>query len=278
MYPKHSPKLASIATRAIIVKYKEDTTNLERALRTEGFEVVLQTATYTPEQEKYSRAIKCLITHSHAWESASQHDGLSIIVEADFVPTVGFGKLPLPYMPTKDQKEMAWLYSVGPVIYHIDPTNNATWGHNAGTVAYIVNSVSAKALLEVYAEDMKHEDPGAYRAWDTYYAIKLRREKGIRCHIPYKMYGEHGGISNAEHNGHKIVGWHEADNLAGPLHFLPTYAQGSQLRFRLRRLRGRLRGWYRFLLGKYFDGWIYGWLKSENHRLKRLSIALRRLI
>jgi hypothetical protein len=184
--------------------------------------------------------------------------------------------LPLPFEPSLVEKSMAWLYSVGPVIYNIDPMNHAMWGHNAGTVAYVVNDVVARELVALYEEEMS-TDAQVYRSWEVTIPIKLRRERGVKCYIPWRMYGEHGGIANPEHKKSRMRAWHEADVLAGPLHFLPAYARGSKALFLVRRLRGRARGFYRFFAGKYFDRWTAWWRAKEN-RLLKLRLAVSRLI
>jgi hypothetical protein len=91
------------------------------------------------------------------------------------------------------------------------------------------------------------------------------------------MYGEHGGLMNREHGRSGVRGWHQADVLAGPLHFLPLYAHGSRARYGAVRALARARGWYRFLYGKYFDRWP-ALLRSRRDRLGKLSVVVRRLM
>lgn len=279
MTPIHgAPTLKSVVDDVIIIKHNEDTTQLEQSLTAEGFNISCQKAVYSQQEQSYATNIRCLINHSQAWKKAAENEKFTIVVEADFVPVIGFANLPLPFIPSKQNASMAWLYSVGPVIYGVEPSTNAIWGHNAGTVAYVLDKPSAQALVELYDADMAEPDPGAYRNWEVYLPIKLRREKSVRCYIPHRMYGEHGGIANKEHNKYGYVGWHEADRLAGPLHFLPTYAKGSYAKYCLRRARGWSRGLYRYALGKFFDGWHFGWYKSGEHRALKAYLALRRLI
>src|SRR5262249_53207319 len=79
--------------------------------------------------------------------------------------------------------------------------------------------------------------------------------KGAEAYIPAQHYGEHGGLPNREHATYGSLprgGDHRADNLAGPLAFLPGYANGSRLRYRMERSKPRLRGGWRLLAG----GWI----------------------
>ena len=209
MKPHNAPSLRTIVASAIIIAHEEDTTQLRKALSLEGFDCTELRGPYTDEQLEYPSSIRCLINHSHAWRRVAAGKDYVLVVEADFVPVRGFGDLPLPFVPDPEQKAMAWLYSVGPVIYHVD-RHGGIYGHNAGTVAYVLNHEVANYWLSLYDRDMQHQDTQEYRLWEVYLPIKLRREKGVRCYIPYKMYGEHGGLSNPEHNMRKVRAWHEA--------------------------------------------------------------------
>ena len=276
MKPTGVPKLGDVVRDVFIVAHKEDTTALEHAMALEGFNCRSIRGPYTEHQLQFPAQIRCLVNHSNAWREVKRGSGYSIVVEADFVPVRGFSSLPLPFEPRVGEKQMAWLYSVGPVIYHVDERNYALYGHNAGMVAYVLDEMVAKDWLRLYEEEMSEEEQ-EYRLFDVKMPIRLRRECGVKCYIPYRMYGEHGGIANPEHKRNKIRSWHEADSLAGPLHFLPAYARKHRLYFLLRRLRGRARGWYRFAMGKYFDGWP-AWWRSGEDRWLRLRLALERLL
>ena len=278
MKPFDTPKLGDVIKSTIIIKHNENTQLLNDALTKEGMICEEQAIKYTQIEETYPAAIKCLINHAQAWEKAKQREGFTLIVEADFVPVVGFSSLPLPFLPEINTKAMAWLYSVGPVIYHVVRENWAIYGHNSGTVAYVIDKTVARDWLDLFQEDVRENEYAQYRNWEVYMPIKLRREKGVRCYIPYKMYGEHGGKANKEHKISGYKGWHEADSLAGKLHFLPIYANSSLFLYLLHRIRGKLRGLYRFSVGKYFDGWHYGWYKSHEDRFLKLYIAINRLI
>lgn len=273
--PAAGPPLLGIAPRVIVVAHQEDTTQLRSAFLHEGFAYQEVREAYSPREQGYSAAVKCLINHASAWRLVTQDRGFVIVVEADFVPVCGIASLPLPFVPEPGVPAMAWLYSVGPVIYHVD-NHGAIHGHNAGTVGYVLDRHAAAALLALYDNEMVKREPGRYRSWEVSFPIALRWERGIRCYIPYRMYGEHGGLANPEHRQSGVRSWHEADALAGPLHFLPPYAGNSRITYKLRRLRGRLRGFYRLLCGKYFDGWG-PWWRCEN-RFQILRIALRRLL
>lgn len=277
MKPYKAPKLSEVVSTAIIIAHREDTTQLRDALSLEGFACEEIRGPYSDEQSDYPSQIRCLINHSHAWRRITLRRGYTLVVEADFVPVKGLAQLPLPFIPNPRKKALAWLYSVGPVIYHVDQPSGAIYGHNAGTVAYVIEDKVAKDWLILFEQDMNRPSPWEYRAWEVYLPVKLRRERGVLCYIPYKMYGEHGGLSNPEHKRNDIRSWHEADCLAGALHFLPAYARNNRWIYYLHRLRGRGRGFYRFLRGKYFDNWP-GWYCSREDRLLRFRIALQRLL
>lgn len=275
MKPINTPKVGDIVKHGFIVCHKEDIGDLQTAMEHEGFNCEAIRGPYTEEQLSYPAATRCLINHANAWKNIANLDGYVIVVEADFVPVRGMSSLPMPFKPDPDQKAMAWLYSVGPVIYGVDATCQAIYGHTAGAVAYVLDAAVARECLKVFETQMEQE-PQQYGLWDVNMPIRLRHEHGVRCYIPYRMYGEHGGVANPEHNRNNVRGWHEADRLAGRLHFLPVYARKSRTVFLLHRLRGRARGFYRFALGKYFDTWPAWWRARENRRLK-LFLVFRRL-
>lgn len=239
--------LRSIVDQCIIIAWKEDVTELQCALAKEGIKAVVQRGQYTDAQLEYSRSIRCLIYHASAWRMAAVADRPTIIVEADFVPCIGFADLPLPFVWDGEGSRFAWLYSAGSIIYGID-ADGCLFGHGNTTVAYVVTPDAARACLAFYDEEMTGAEPGRYRMWETRIGADLRWKKGVRNYLPVYQYGEHGGQSNGEHVEHGIRGWHEADILWRPLSFLPAYAEGSVLTYRMRRLRGWLRGWLRVIL------------------------------
>src|SRR5262249_14639415 len=75
--------------------------------------------------------------------------------------------------------------------------------------------------------------------------------RGVESFIPYRHYGEHGGIGNPEHIAASLGRPHQADALQGRLAFLPMYAKGSVLRFWKIRIRARLWGALRLLSGRF---------------------------
>jgi hypothetical protein len=260
LIPMEKKSLRSTCSEALIIAHNEDTALLEGALRGEGLSIRIFRGPYTKEQQRYSAQIRCLINHANAWRYGSQAQHPIIVVEADFVPCLGFGQLPLPFAWSESCSEpkFGWLYSPGSILYGID-AEGFPHGHGNTTVAYVFTPAAAKSLLEFYEREMEAARPGEYRLWETYLGIFLRWEKGILNYIPIYQYGEHGGNPNKEHKGrlagwhHEIRGWHQADVLWNRLSFLPIYARQSQFIYRVLRTRARLRGWARLLTLRFFD-------------------------
>jgi len=252
--------LSRVCREAFIIAHKEDTTQLDRFLSREGFQVRVFRGPYTDEQRRFSAQMQVLVNHANAWRHASQSHFPTIIMEADFVPCTGFSSLPLPFRwsPTCSEPKFGWLYSPGSILYGID-ADGFPHGHGNTTVAYVVTPLAARALLEFYEKEIKTAQPGEYRLWDTYLGIFLRWERGILNYIPIYQYGEHGGIPNKGHKNRglkdwgKVRGWHQADVLWNKLSFLPMYARGSYLLYGLFRIRGRVRGWVRLLTLRFFN-------------------------
>ena len=218
--------------------------------------------------------VQALVNHKNAWELAAAHEGFVMVVEADFVPVKRFGHLPMPFDPKFCPNAFGFLYAGGPIFYHLDELG-FPYGHACTMVAYMIGPKAVAALLQFFEEEMSREDPGRYSLWDVSVSVKLRWEKGIRCYLPFRQYGEHGGIANPEHGINSIRTWHQADILYGPLSFLPPYARGSILRYKAIRFRGYLRGWYRLVAGKLLE--TPSWEKNPQ-RWGLLRYALSRFI
>lgn len=245
--------LALGCSGVIVVAHKEDTARLRETLEQDGFSVEEVRGPYTEEELVFSRNVRCLINHGKAWATAAKRSKPTVIVEADFVPVVGFGRLPMPIPPGPSPAgRFGWLYSAGSILYGIDEYG-LPHGHGNTTVAYVVDAPGALALLEFLARETSRPDPGAYRPWETYLGIFLRKERSVRNYFVPKQYGEHGGVANREHGRAGARAWHEADILAGRLAFLPAYARGSTVRYRLRRIRGWFRGFARLLTLRFYD-------------------------
>jgi len=270
------PKLKTAISNAIIIAHRENTSQLENALRQEGLPAKVYRRAYEEDEYKLPSASRCLLNHADAWKNAASCDGLTLIVEADFVPCQGLGDFPLPFTPCQTEKQAAWIYSIGPVIYHYDG-NGSFFGHNAGLVAYVLDQASALAWIDLFEEHKAVNGLIEYCQFDVTMPVDLRWKKGVRCYISKKSYGEHGGIANPEHQRHGYRGWHQADTLMAPLRFLPLYAKGNTFLYKATRARSRLRYIYKFIAGKYFDGWP-AFARSKHFRRKKLLFAFGRIL
>lgn len=264
---KHSdvfPALKSIVREAIILAYKEDTSRLENAFRAEGLHPRVLRPSYSEQELNYSRTIRCLLNHGEAWRLSGMSEGYTLIVEADFVPCVGFGKLSLPFDPdARGAKAWAFLYTGGQrVLKRYE--DGSLQGHAACPVAYVVSKTVGNLLCEYLKEELiRHKDLQQYSLWDTNFQWHLMG-KGAACFMPWRQFGEHGGIPNPEHKSagiglsHRIpwlrhigmAGNHHADVLAARLSFLPAYAKGSRLRFIKTRIEAKLIGFLKLCSGK----------------------------
>jgi len=253
------------------VAHNESTSNLEDCLRREGFDVVVQKRTYLKEEADFSLMARCLLNHRDAWRRVAERGEASIVVEADFVPVRNFGSCPMPFDPRRHQVAVAWLYAGGPVLYRIEREGIAV-GHSSTTVALLMTPAGAAGLVE-FAEAELERAKGEYTPWDTYLSHRLRHGSGILTILPFRQYGEHGGLANREHAAHGVRGWHQADRLLGRLAFLPEYAGGSRIRYRLVRLRASIRGIARLLSFRYLE---LGAFARSNQRARLLRFAIAR--
>ncbi|HWA85412.1 MAG TPA: hypothetical protein VG710_04255 [Opitutus sp.] len=283
-----APSLKSRINQSFIVAYKEDTTELQQALGQEGFSPRVLRPEYTATELTYSRTIRCLLNHASAWRLASAATGLSLIVEADFVPCEGFGALPLPFDPDRHGPgAWAFLYAGGPRLLRAFP-DGFLQGHAACPVACVI-SPQVGAWLADYARDELQRQPDltAYSLWDTQFQWRMMGH-GAVCFMPFRQYGEHGGLPNPEHHRAGVgvakrfkllsafgVGRnHHADVLWAPLKFLPAYARGSRGRFWRTRCEAKLLGWLKLLTGRCV---MILWPLSLRERLRLYSAGARRL-
>lgn len=264
-------RLIEAARTAYIIAHTEETGQLVAVLESEGFEVVVLRRDYPGAEAQYSRMARCLLNHCDAWRRIADGGLPAIVVEADFVPVVGFANREAVFDPSEDDRAVGWLYAGGPVVYSVDEHRRAI-GHSSTTVAMLVTPTGAKALLEFGQREIS-ESRGGYTPWDTYASHRLRREMSIATYQPFRQYGEHGGRANAEHVQHGVRGWHQADRLLGRLAFLPAYAEGSKVRYWFVRRRANLRGLMRLLLFRYFE---YPAFKASRQKTALLGYAMRR--
>jgi hypothetical protein len=265
------PTLRAVSSGVVIVAHDEDTALLRKALLAEGFTVDEVRGPYTPEQLKFSAIMRCFVNHANAWRIAANRDQPTIIVEADFVPVRGFGELPAPIPAEKLSNSLAYLYSIGPQVWDLAGRNLAR-GHGGGAVALLVHPRIASLLLQFFDEQLKANPLGEYSPFDTKIGYWLN-ERGVDSFIPYRHYGEHGGIGNPEHVTAGLGRPHRADALQGRLSFLPIYANGSASRFWKIRIRARLWGLLRLLCGRFL-AW-HDFVRSD--RLLMIRFAAGRL-
>lgn len=241
--------LSEVCRDVYIVRHNEDVSALYSTLESEGFCVHEVRGPYDPGMVGWSANTLCMVNHRNAWRRIVEGGVLAIVVEADFVPVRGFGNLPLPFDRRQGRDALGYLYAVGPQLWDLE---GGLRGHAGGGVAYAVDARVARLLIRFAEEEILSASPERYMGWDSRLGYWLNRE-GAQTFLPYRNYGEHGGVSNPEHRQAGLRPHHRADLLAGPLAFLPTYAKGSRLRFWGVRLRGRTWGLLRLLAGRYLS-------------------------
>jgi hypothetical protein len=265
--------LRDFASGVVVVAHKEDTTELVSALTRDGFKVDEVRGPYTSEQLAYTGSINCLVNHSNAWRIAASRSLPTIIVEADFVPVRGFANLPAPVPPGRETDSLAYLYSVGPEIWDL-ATPVIARARCASTVAMLIPPKVAAMLLEFFDEQVADDPAGEYRPWDSSLGYWLLA-RGVQSYLPYRHYGEHGGLGNPEHARFGLGRIHRADALIGRLAFLPVYAQGKRWMLWRGRLRGRIWGILRLVTGRLLR-W-HDFARARGKRAELLRFAVGRL-
>lgn len=238
--------------KTFIIAYKESTELLEQTLTNEGFSYEILRQQHQPEYKDYSPSYLCLLNHKRAWEIAAQQSKPTLIVEADFVPVVGLGHLPLPFNSHQPDVGVAWLYSCAAQLYSVSKEGYAN-GFSASTVAYIITPKAAKCLIELQDKIKNNPGPTVYSSWDSTVDNFLRANQ-FKNYIPFRNYGEHGGLPNLEHYRRGLSKTHRADVLYGKLAFVPMYVANNNnnwLNLFQARLQARLKGIARLLSGKF---------------------------
>ncbi|MEM7063591.1 MAG: LPS biosynthesis glycosyltransferase [Cyanobacteria bacterium P01_B01_bin.77] len=249
-----------------ILAYQEQTQTLSSFLCQAGCQVEVLRQVHRPDYKTYSRSYLCLLNHRQAWERALRSHQPTLIVEADFVPVANFGQLPPPYDPKDEHLGIAWLYTCASQIYHITDSGYAE-GYSTAMVAYVVTQASAKQLIAL-ADSIKAEPgPETYTPWDSGIEYYLR-DRNFHNYVPWRNYGEHGGIPNPEHRQNNLSTTHRADVLYGPLAFVPPY--GDVIK---ERAYGRIKGLGRLMLNKYLRGPV---LRDSSHPGRLLQFAIGR--
>lgn len=254
-----SPVITDVVKEVLIVACTESTIDLETALLEEGFacRVLRQQAGDRPQG--FSHSYLCLLNHCNAWREVVKQQRLTLIVEADFVPVAGMGQLPISFPKGQSDFGIAWLYTCAPQIYTVSPEGYAE-GFATSMAAYVIGPKAASILLEFAQQITETIGPHQYSSWDSEVEGVLRSHQ-LRNYVPFRNYGEHGGIPNPEHLLHNLTITHRADVLYGKLAFLPMYATkvsgNPHVNFWLMRSYARLRGWGRLVCGRFLRWKIF---------------------
>lgn len=265
--------LGDYISKVFIIACKESTQQLEEALSREGFLYEVLRQETKPEYQKFSRSYLCLMNHQRAWERAIQENKPTLIIEADFVPVLGFAKLPLPFNPNQSDVGISWLYTCAPQVYSVSSDGYAE-GFSVSTVAYIVTPQAAGCLLNLAEEVTEKQGATTYSSWDSTIDSFLRQRK-LKNYIPWRNYGEHGGLPNLEHHQNNLSKTHRADVLYGKLAFMPLYAANEKdgIKFLAVRLQARLKGISRLATGRFLRLKV---LQGSSAPAKLLSFAVLR--
>ncbi|MBD2460449.1 LPS biosynthesis glycosyltransferase [Oscillatoria sp. FACHB-1407] len=262
-----SNRLVDRLSQVIVVAYKESTDQLQNAIAQEGLRCEIQRQEDKPEYKEYAAAYRCMLNHCRAWERAAQETRPTMIVEADYVPVLGLGQLPLPFDHQNGKVGIAWLYTCAPQMYSVTPEGFIE-GFSTALVAYILTPQGA-ACLTGLVDEMTQKHGTGYNVFDSYIDRYLR-DRGFKNYIPFRNYGEHGGKSNPEHRKNGMSGIHRADVLYNKLAFTPAYVEDESLL--LARLKARSKGLFRLGTGKFLRTKIVR-TSSVPWRLMRTAIA-----
>ena len=243
------PQLIESISKILIIAYKESTELLQQYFIQSGFECQVIRQQHQPEYKNYSQSYLVLLNHRTAWEIALKETKPTLIVEADFVPVTNFNQLPLPFSLNQANVGISWLYNCAPQIYSISQEGYAE-GFSTSTVAYIITPQGANCLIQLADIITQNPGPKVYSSWDSEVDSFLRKNK-LKNYIPFRNYGEHGGFPNKEHHQNGLTKSHRADVIYDKLAFMPMYAENNFLHFIFIRLKARLKGIARLLLGKF---------------------------
>ncbi|MEL6814175.1 MAG: LPS biosynthesis glycosyltransferase [Cyanobacteria bacterium J06598_3] len=274
-------RLVDGIAQTFVIAYKEPTEQLTAVLTAAGCDCSVLRQVHQPGYETYSPSFLCLLNHRSAWELALRSQKPTLIVEADFVPVKNFAQLPMPFDPAAPDTGIAWLYTCAAQVYNVTDTGPQAYaqGYSTSMVAYVVTPQCARLLIELAAQVEKDPGPRAYSPWDSGIEYYLRAA-GLKNYVPFRNYGEHGGLPNLEHKQNKLSKAHRADVLYGPLAFAPMYAypnghttaQVNRWQWLKGRVYGRIKGLGRVLLNKYLRGEVIR-KSDQGVRLVRWAIA-----
>lgn len=254
--------------QTFIIAYRENTDRLETVLTFLGFDCEVLRQEDRPEYQDCAAIYRCMLNHQRAWKRAAAADRPTLMVEADFVPVVGMGDLPIPFNLEQTNVGICWLYTCAPQVYSLAPDGFAE-GFSTGLVAYILTPEGAATLCGLVDQVTEKQGTGYYN-FDSDIE-KYLRIRGFKNYIAYRNYGEHGGRSNPEHRQNGMSGIHRADVLAGKLAFLPEYAGSDSMRywrFYQARAYARLKGIGRLLMGRFLRWKLLKYSRTPNRLLK----------
>lgn len=269
------PTLRQSIAQIFVIAYQEDTTLLETFLDRAKFPYHILRQAKNEMPADFSRSYCCLRNHCKAWQRVVNSGAPGLIMEADFVPVKGFADLPMMCDVNDVRTGMAWLYACAPQLYYVTQAGFAE-GFSVSTVAYVVTPPAAIALLELAEQIRLEYGECHYSPWDSQIEGFLR-SRSLISYIPFRNYGEHGGIPNPEHAQNRdrwkqLSSCHRADRLYGELAFLPAYALNDRAYYQAR-LYAWLRGLGRLFLGRFLRWKV---LRQSNEPLRLLGFALKR--
>ncbi|MGB5771412.1 MAG: LPS biosynthesis glycosyltransferase, partial [Crocosphaera sp.] len=151
-------------------------------------------------------------------------------------------------------------------IYSVSEKGYAS-GYSTSMVAYLISPQSAKFLIDFSEQITEKYGSINYSSWDSEIDGFLRSHH-FKNYIPFRNYGEHGGIPNPEHGKNGLSSTHRADVLYRKLGFMPTYAAESYLKFYLTRSYSRLKGIGRLFVGKFLKPKVVRWSSTPWRMLK----------
>lgn len=276
---KTNDTLRDVVERVIVLAYKENVDPLMAALAEEGLDASLQRIVYSERELEFARNSRTFLNHRLAWEKAAEASGYTLICESDFVPCRGMADFPV-FWPSDDANAWGYLYQGSPRLLALfGGKSEYLRAHVNPLVAYVVNAHVAKVMLQYFDWASGAYDLKQYFSFDSHLQW-FTMSKGAASFMPLRHYGEHGGLPNKEHGAVAKLsrdGEHHADNLMGPLRFLPQYAAGSRNKYRLVRLKSHLLGFGRLLSGRWIEPTnVYEFTTRE--RLRAYVLGLARLL
>jgi hypothetical protein len=266
-------QLNDVISQSIVICYREQVDQLVQTLLTETLNPVVARAQYTSEELKYASNFRCFMGHRDAWIRATEEKGYTLICEADFVPCIGLGRLPV-FWPHERSLAWGYLYQGSPRLLSLSKTGHLR-GHATPLVSYVINSAVARIFLRFFKSQTAQYGPKNYFAHDAHLQWWTMGQ-GAEAYIPERHYGEHGGYPQPEHArfGMRRGGLHRADNLFGPLAFIPMYADGSYVEFARQRIIARAYGWARLLSGRWIvDSNVYSRTRWDTIRMYGVGCA-----